>query len=836
MTNSPTAILLCAGRGSRMKSDRTHKVCFEIAGIPAVIRLIDNFKTAGVHRFVVVVGSKADKVMECLKHVDGVMFAYQSEQSGTGDAAICGLHALTSFGYDGPVIISMGDKIVAPDLIRSLIEAQSSSGAAISFLTQPKSYNPSGGRIVKRGGNVIGIVEHMDELRFKLMQQEDRSDAAIRKSIAKWRLSEKKAALLYSIAIEDAKKGLTKLPKPLEDITEKDLRNVKSVNAAVYYCSDAKTVLRRLNRVTSGNAQGEIYLTDMINLTCRKEPVVTVEIDAKEKLLTYSTMDELLQIQSYFTAPLQRDDLKTASDWIADFNAGKLDQKLKDIYGTKGFSAALRDPYINACKSFIERFGDLPIVISRAPGRVNLMGRHIEHRGGSTNILAINRETICVASPRPDNVVEIANIDPTFPVRDFSILDIISSYETDDWLEFIESEKILELVSNTRGDWANYVKAGILRLQLANKSLLLTGMNMLFSGNIPMAAGLSSSSSLVVASMEATIALNRLDLTVQDFVALSGEGEWFVGSRGGSGDHAAMKCGERGMITHMNFSPFSVGERVPWSEDYDILVANSGIMAKKSGNAKDLFNAMVATYELAFMCVLEAFPEYAHKLACLRDINAKNLGVSPSRIYEILLKVPRSIKREDLFTYFPKNYHDHIRQLLSTHAPFSNYPLRGALLYGLAECDRANRCIELLKKKRFADLGEMMCISHNGDRVWQNGRRYRGDDSDEYLYGLINDLKSEDSERVEAAQIWHQPGAYCCSKREIDLLIDFLLSREGVLGAQLSGAGLGGCVIALVDARFTDKVLASLNRNYYEAKNLPGLASVFTPVAGSSVL
>jgi N-acetylgalactosamine kinase len=50
------AILLCAGHGTRMNDTRTHKVCYEIAGVPAIIRLVNNFKSAGIERFVVVVG------------------------------------------------------------------------------------------------------------------------------------------------------------------------------------------------------------------------------------------------------------------------------------------------------------------------------------------------------------------------------------------------------------------------------------------------------------------------------------------------------------------------------------------------------------------------------------------------------------------------------------------------------------------------------------------------------------------------------------------------------------------------------------------------------------
>ena len=81
---SPIGILLCAGKGTRMQNERTHKVCYEIAGVPAILRLIRSLKEGGISRFLVVVGNKCEKVMACLDGVEGVAYAYQPEQRGTG--------------------------------------------------------------------------------------------------------------------------------------------------------------------------------------------------------------------------------------------------------------------------------------------------------------------------------------------------------------------------------------------------------------------------------------------------------------------------------------------------------------------------------------------------------------------------------------------------------------------------------------------------------------------------------------------------------------------------------------------------------------------------------
>ena len=71
-------------------------------------------------------------------------------------------------------------------------------------------------------------------------------------------------------------------------------------------------------------------------------------------------------------------------------------------------------------------------------------------------------------------------------------------------------------------------------------------MDAAVNGNIPMAAGLSSSSALVVASMEAITAVNGLHPAPAELVTWCGQAEWFVGSHGGSADHAAIRLGRAG--------------------------------------------------------------------------------------------------------------------------------------------------------------------------------------------------------------------------------------------------------------------------------------------------
>ena len=361
----------------------------------------------------------------------------------------------------------------------------------------------------------------------------------------------------------------------------------------------------------------------------------------------------------------------------------------------------------------------------------------------------------------------------------------------------------------SRGHWSNYVKAAVLRFQMA-LDLPLCGMDIVCGGEVPVAAGLSSSSSIVVAVAEALVALNALNIPVQSFVDLCGEGEWFVGSRGGAGDHAAIKCGKPGCITHLNFKPFSIGESVSFSPKYAIIVANSMEQAKKSEGARDRFNAQVAAYEFAFLLIKKNFPD--RRLSVFRDL----AEVEPvSELRHMLDTLPEEATRADLRQMLPESV-EFLEGIFATHADPGAYRLRDVAEYGVSEIARSAQFMETLAAGDYVALGEMMKISHDGDRVvWPDGH----------------------SARVPAADgspaSWH--GAYACSTPKIDGLCDLLDSAPGVYGAQLVGAGLGGCVVALVEKSKAESVLALLGREYYAKNGLPPAAFVCVPSAGSGV-
>jgi N-acetylgalactosamine kinase len=383
-----------------------------------------------------------------------------------------------------------------------------------------------------------------------------------------------------------------------------------------------------------------------------------------------------------------------------------------------------------------------------------------------------------------------------------------SAVSTEAWLEWLDGDEAKSDLAVGRGDWGNYVKGAGYRLQSV-LDFRLCGMDALVGGDIPVAAGLSSSSALVVASAEALSALNCLDMEDGEFVNLCGEGEWYVGSRGGAGDHAAMRCSRPGTIVHLGFKPFSIGKTVPFPENCSVIVANSLEESKKSEGSKDIFNARVAAYEFALMLVKREFPD--HKLVEFRDLA---FCADADEVRAMIAAIPAKTTRPELLRMLPE-IKTRLEAIFATHADPGQYDLHGVAAYGVSEIVRAEMAPRLLAEGRFEEFGELMKISHDGDRV--SGAKSTA--------GV-----------APGAGLERDCGVYACSTARIDEMCDLMNSTDGVYGSSIAGAGLGGCVLVLVDRSKAASVMDRLNREFYDRLSLPRSAFVCNPSGGSRVV
>jgi N-acetylgalactosamine kinase len=346
-----------------------------------------------------------------------------------------------------------------------------------------------------------------------------------------------------------------------------------------------------------------------------------------------------------------------------------------------------------------------------------------------------------------------------------------------------------------------------------------------------MGAGLSSSSALVVATAEAVRTFNRLPVSARRLVSLCGEGEWFVGTRGGAADHAAIKLSHRGCVTRVGFFPFAIEDSAQFFPDHGLVVCNSGMYAGKSKGARNVFNAKVTAYHIGRVWFKMLRPDLAVRVEHLRDINAEHLGLLRNEFGQALLQLPERVTRAQVqvaSTQMPEAERHKLERLFQTHdAPPGGYPVRSVVLFGLSEMARARQCLGLLQRNDAAALGRLMNLSHDGDRVsrpsarqsWKRTPAYDGQKA------LLDWSRQENGQQG----IEELSGDYGCSLPELDRIVDIARALPGVEGAQLAGAGLGGCVMVLVQKARIEKVLQSLGEQGINAE-------VFRPIAGACTL
>jgi N-acetylgalactosamine kinase len=800
------------------------KVCFPLHGRPAICRQLDALKRAGLTRFVLVVGHRAEKVIQTVEaDHPGALYAYQSEPLGTGHAAQCGFNALHAIGHDGPILITMGDKLVSPPVVKDLIDRFVRGSEDLTMVGLPKKAYPDQGRVVTdRKRRIVGVFEVRD-------------------------LKESPSSRL---TVGGKKRTLAQLE-----------RTTRYGNASVYLAR-SEPLYEFLPLIKPNNVQKEYYLTDLVGLLASalkpngeaRFRLGLLPVDDATQVMTYNTPAELLKIESHLRRLPKRTEklrlrlpqkqYKPAGKWLAMLQSPSpaLRRAFRRDYGADEILIEQRRRLMESVvKLFVRRFGhDRDIILVRAPGRVNLMGRHVDHRGGFVNPLAIDREVVFAAAPRTDDRIVLTNTDHRqFPDREFSIGDLLGGLEWNDWLSYVDSPRVVRMVRQAGGDWSNYVKAAVLRLQQKYHDIQVRGMDCAVGGDVPMAAGLSSSSAVVVASAQAAVALNGFAVEPQEFVDLCGEGEWFVGSRGGQADHAAIHMGRRGQIARIGFRPFRVDRLFEFPTGYALIIANSYVRATKSSGARDRFNQKVGCYEFGLRLLKRRNPTAAG-VRHLRELDPDTLGLTQSQILEMLLKLPVRVKRRELRTLLTDEDPQELERIFSSHADIGPYDLRGAVAFGIAECRRSRVAADVLEAGHIEEFGRLMNFSHDGDRVSRlKGKkriRWQWPCENDAIQRRCEDLRSEHPDRVRQAQLSYMPGAYGCSTPEIDTLVDLAQNAPGVVGAQLAGAGLGGCAMILAHANVVDKIKHILTAGYYRPNRLKPDVHVCIPVAGSRLL
>ncbi len=204
---------------------------------------------------------------------------------------------------------------------------------------------------------------------------------------------------------------------------------------------------------------------------------------------------------------------------------------------------------------FQKHFGVTPTHFFRAPGRVNLIGEHTDYNDGFVLPCAINYHTVIAAAPRDDLQVSVVAADFGEQTSRFNLDDPINRDET--------------------ASWSNYVRG--VAWALLERGYKLRGANLVIAGDVPQAAGLSSSASLEVA---AGLALTRLSNLEVDGKVLALNGQQaendFVGMRCGIMDQFIATLGQKEHALLIDCRSLDY-RAVPIPAGVAVIIANSNV-------------------------------------------------------------------------------------------------------------------------------------------------------------------------------------------------------------------------------------------------------------------
>lgn len=256
--------------------------------------------------------------------------------------------------------------------------------------------------------------------------------------------------------------------------------------------------------------------------------------------------------------------------------------------------------WIKVAEQFKARYGRSPAYIARAPGRVNLIGEHIDYALFGVFPAAIERDILIALAPRPLNDkpgVVVANAGSKYTEQTFTPSRVIASagpQDQDAWLIDINTKELR---------WDSYVKAGyygVLNDFFGEGTDDPTPVDMLVSGTVPAGSGLSSSAAMVVASTLSFLAVNnKLDgITKGKLVEIAVANENRVGVNSGGMDQAASVISTLNSALYISFYPTLSAQPIELPAGRAdppavFVIANSLVVSDKAVSAKTQYNLRV---------------------------------------------------------------------------------------------------------------------------------------------------------------------------------------------------------------------------------------------------
>ncbi len=365
--------------------------------------------------------------------------------------------------------------------------------------------------------------------------------------------------------------------------------------------------------------------------------------------------------------------------------------------------------------AFEQRFGSTPTILSRAPGRVNLIGEHTDYNDGFVLPMAIDRNIWVAACSRPDNTINAHSLD----------YNASATFTRD------------QLTDKSLAHWTHHLR-GVWHL-LSERGTPPPGVDLVIAGDVPIGAGLSSSAAIEIALIELALALRNQTWTQAEKALFGVEVEHkFTG----------MPC---------------------------------GVMDQMASAACREGHALL--------------------------IDCRSLKTTPVQIHpETAVIVMDTAKRRQLVD---SAYAERRQQCEEAAAILDVKSLRDAT-------------VEMVEAKKDALGNVRYRRAHH--IVTENSRVLQFAEADPHHAGTLMN-----------ASHYSLRDDYEVSCTELDIITDIARQQPGCYGARMTGAGFGGCGVALVAQGVVTEFVTTVNNTYQRQTSLTPALYEFNPAPGSEV-
>ena len=481
------------------------------------------------------------------------------------------------------------------------------------------------------------------------------------------------------------------------------------------------------------------------------------------------------------------------------------------------------------CQAFINRFGDGPVMVLRAPARINILGEHVDYVSyiptASLTFGSREHDMVMMFRPSPGGLVRGISTNDRFGEFQFDINDAYKSGADKPSHEdlarpagartrysLLESQWLAYLYSRPAPApaWENYVAGACRFAQMKYGSAIDAGFDFLLDSSIMSGGGASSSSALSVLSGAAIRIANGIEHEPAELATDSSQAEWYVGTRGGSMDHRTICLARPGSAVSISYSS-KTSTWLPLPENEYRWVTFFTHPANKGEDIMNHYNDRAFVSRILIPAILdewhstnphrtESFSQGVHQFEA-GDLDGLDL------IEKCLLNLPTLMNANEVRRSYPEAY-------IAANDAFP------------ALCNEQERAFAV-RERALHHLGEVRRVALAKEVL--KGREEGQPASTEALMTMLGKLLCESHASLR--------DLYEVSTGEVEELIRIIESSGLACGARLMGGGFGGNVLALVPETGCVPLAGMIEQEYYRRRGRNGSneGSVMVSTSGPGV-